>query len=246
MKAVLKSYVPRFTFIITRGDDRPVITLPASLLLLTALLVIASLIWSGSRLAATSNQANESAGKQARLQAMQQQLQTQLTRKQAELALRDSQISGLKQQIHQDEQDRHFMQQRLSMFDDVLAARVVAGVHILNPEAYWRKQDGHINYQLVLVKGENYPRWALGHMQFTARLADGKIIALSNTRGQTNIKYEITTHQFMEGTLLWDQQTAPTSLHVTLISKSGKNVRQADFPVLSFSSTQTATEEAQP
>ncbi|MDX8405532.1 MAG: hypothetical protein R8K50_05200 [Mariprofundus sp.] len=247
MKAVLKSYVPRSTITINRVRGRSPITIPTSLVLFIVVVCSASLIYAGTQWAAPDSKANNITDDRAHRQTIAQQ-QAQLARKEAELALRGSQITALKQQIHQGEQDRHLMQQRLSMFDDVLAARTVSGVHVLNPEAHWRQADGQIDYHLVLVKGNNYPRWALGHLQFRARLADGRMIALSDSRGKADIKYEMTTHLFMEGTLLWHETTAPSSLHVTLINHLGKKTGQADFPVLSFTGIpdQTTTEESKP
>jgi len=192
----------------------------------------ALLLYAGFRLGITS-QMDGLSQQTGSLKAEQRQLQAQIARSEAELILRDGQIDGLKQQIHQDIRDRQLTRQRLSMFDDVLAARAVRGVHVLHPEAHWQKDQGLIEYKLVLVKGENYPRWALGHLEFSTRMPDGKILTLTNPHGKTDIKYEMTTHLFMEGTLLWHEATPPSSLHVTLINHLDKKIRQADFPVFS-------------
>jgi len=215
-----------------RNGNRSFSAHPAPLLLAVAALAGIAL-YAGFHMGIT-RQAEGVARQTDILKAAQQKLQSQLASAEAEISLRDSQISGLKQQIHQDIRDRQLIRQRLSMFDDVLAARAVRGVHVLHPEAQWQKDKGVIEYQLVLVKGENYPRWALGHLQFSTRMPDGKILTLTDPHGKTDIKYEMTTHLFMEGTLLWHENTPPSALHVTLINHLDKKIREAEFPVVTI------------
>lgn len=235
MKPALNTFFPRFIVTIDRGSGRPLNFHPTAVLL-AFVVAVGLLLYAGFRLSFSAGHKDALAEQSDTLRTAQLQLQLRLARSQAELGLRNVQISGLKQQIRQDIQDSELTRKRLAMFDDVLAARRVRGVHVLHPEAQWQKDDGIIKYQLVLVKGENYPRWALGHLQFSTRMPDGKIIILSNPQGKTSIKYEMTTHLFMQGRLLWHKKTAPASLHVILINHRNKQIRQADLPVLSVSS----------
>lgn len=230
-KHASKPLVSPFGETTDRDGSRRTVGLHPAIILLTAALLAGIALYAGFHLGVTRQE--EGVARQTDiLKAAQQKLQSQLASAEAEISLRDSQISGLKQQIHQDIRDRQLIRQRLSMFDDVLAARTVRGVHVLHPEAQWQKDEGVIEYQLVLVKGENYPRWALGHLQFSTRMPDGKILTLTNPHGRTDIKYEMTTHLFMEGTLLWHGNTPPSALHVTLINHRGKKIREAEFPVV--------------
>ncbi|MDQ6993519.1 MAG: hypothetical protein Q9M31_08585 [Mariprofundus sp.] len=188
-------------------------------------------------MAPSTQQLNSSLDAQARQQTTIHKQQAELSRMQAEQALAHSQIEALKKQIHADMRTQHLMQKRLTWFDDVLEARTVKGVHILHPEAQWIKEQNLITYQLVLVKGENYPRWALGHMAFTTHTDDGKILRLKNTKGQSAIKYEMTTHKYLQGTLAWHSKDQPSTLHLTLINNYHKKIRQADFPITIVNST---------
>jgi len=217
---------------ISRWNGQHISFHPAAVLL--ALLAIGSLLFYGGFRQGFTTEVDGLAKQADILKAGQQQLQIKLARSEAELALRDSQINGLKQQIHQDIRDRQLTQQRLAMFDDVLAARTVRGVHVLHPEAHWLKAEGLIEYKLVLVKGENYPRWALGHLEFSTRMPDGEILNLTDAHGKMNIKYEMTTHLFMEGALLWHGKAPPSSIIVTLVNHLDKKIRQAESPVFSI------------
>lgn len=245
MKSALQACFSRYIVSLSRQGSPSGIHFhirPATLLA-GLVLIIALLLHTGARLFPISKPDNSHLQINTLMQA-QQQLQTQLANSEAELALREEQIANMKEQIRQDIKDRQLMRQRLAMFDDVLAARTVRGVHILHPEAHWRKEEGLIDYQMVLVKGENYPRWALGHMEFSTRMPDGNIITLTTTSGKSNTKYEMTTHIFMEGTLQWHSKTPPPPLHVTLVNHLNKKIRQADFPVHSV--TTITAEEAKP
>ncbi len=167
-----------------------------------------------------------------------QQKQDRLTGKLAEtealLSLSNGQIDGLKQEMALLGSENNIMKKRLAMFEDVLAARKVSGIHFLRPIATWR--DNHtIAYQLILVKGENYPRWIKGHLSFTVTGADGKSIPL-NPKKANNSKVEMKTHAFMEGTLIWPQQWLPDRLTVTLIDHLGRQKGTIEIPIFSSSS----------
>jgi len=236
MKSVIQACFSRFTLTLTRENGQRLGSLRIRLVLLLLLAILATILICSRVYRIATPPAQHDPQQINALLTEQQKLRVSLAHSEAEIALRDSQINGLKLQIHQDIRDRQLMRQRLAMFDDVLAARTVRGVHILHPEAHWRKHEQLIDYQMVLVKGENYPRWALGHMEFSTRLADGRIITLHNPHGRTAIKYEMTTHMFIEGQLVWHEATPPASLSVTLINHAHKKIREADVPVISITS----------
>jgi len=245
MKAVLQSYIPGFKLVIDRGSKRPPVNLSAIGLLFIIAIFIALPALAGFLVGlAQPAQKTVAQPTQTNSPATQPPLQLKLDQRDAELALRDSQLKSLQLQIEQDLRKEQVMRQRLAMFDDVLAARDVRGVHVLHPDMHWSEQDGVISYQLVLVKGENYPRWALGHVEFSARLPDGNSILLRDKKGRSEHKYEMTTHLFMEGTLLWPEKSAPTTLHVTLIDHRGKKIRQTDIPVFTMNSTEISQSAA--
>ncbi len=156
------------------------------------------------------------------MQQQKQALTEKLSETEALLALRDNQITSMQQLLQQDKQSIETMQRRLALFDEVLAERKVAGVHLLRPQAEW--QDEHtIAYQLILVKGKNYPRWIIGHLLFTAVDSKGHSSILQPTKkSNSGRKIEMTTQAFIEGTLKWSQSWRPDSLHITLIDHKGR------------------------
>lgn len=168
------------------------------------------------------------------MQALQQEkrtLNSKLAEAEAMLAVRDNQISSMQQLLQQDKQTIEAMQHRLDLFDDVLAARKVAGVHFLHPVVHW--QDDHtIAYQLILVKGKNYPRWIIGHLTF--RATSGKAHALTlqtGKKGNSGRKVEMTTQAFIEGNLHWPAAWRPSALHITLIDHKGRKKGSIAVPI---------------
>jgi len=159
------------------------------------------------------------------------QLNAKLAETEALLSLRDAQIQSMQQQLQQNSQQMQQMQQRLDLFDQVLAERKVAGVHFLRPSATWK--DKHtIAYQLILVKGENYPRWIIGHLVFTVTDAKGRSISLTITKKPNNgDKIEMTTQTFIEGELTWQPSWQPKILNITLFNHKGRNKGNISIPI---------------
>ncbi len=167
----------------------------------------------------------------AQLQYENRHLTSKLSETEAILALRDGQIEGMQQQLLRNSHETVAMKQRLAMFDDVLAARKVGGWHILHPTAEWQ-DDQSIAYHLVVVKGENYPRWAKGHLSFSVIAANGDLIPVQNRRGKRALKFDMTTHAFFEGMIPWSKAWQPKILYISLFDKRGKNSQQIEIPIL--------------
>jgi len=172
----------------------------------------------------------------AQLQYEQGNLIRKFAEAEAKLALRDSHIESMQQELIRNDHVMHGMKQRLTMFDDVLAARKVGGWHILQPRAQW--QDGQtIIYHLVVVKGENYPRWAKGHVSFSVIGPTGESIALDNKRGKRSLKFDMTTHAFFEGIIPWSRDWQAEMLIINLFDKRGKNNQKIEIPILKRQAT---------
>ncbi|MDQ7000608.1 MAG: hypothetical protein Q9M12_06985 [Mariprofundus sp.] len=169
------------------------------------------------------------------LQQKQDELTGKLAKTEAMLSLGKGQIDGLKQEMSLLGSENSIMKKRLAMFEDVLAARKVSGIHFLRPMATWQ-DNNTITYQLSLVKGENYPRWIKGHLSFSVTGADGQVITLSAKKGKRSLKVEMKTHAFMEGTLAWPQTWQPDRLTITLIDHLGRQKGKIEIPIFSSSS----------
>jgi len=196
-------------------------------LLLVFLLLLATL-WLMASSSSTSTQQMQHI---AQLQYEQNNLSRKLSETEALLALRNSQTDSMQQELMRNRHAMHGMQQRLTMFDDVLAARKVGGWHILHPKAQWQDEQ-NITYHLVVVKGENYPRWAKGHLSFSVIDPNGETVTLDNKAGKRSLKFDMTTHAFFEGIIPWSQDWQAEMLIISLFDKRGKNNQQIEIPIL--------------
>ncbi len=167
----------------------------------------------------------------AQLQYEQRNLSSKLAEVEAMLALRDAQIESMQAESLRNAHDMRLMNKRLAMFDDVLAARKVGGWHILHPTAQWL-DDHAIAYSLVVVKGENYPRWAKGHISFSVMDSNGQTIALENKAGKRSLRFDVTTHVFFEGTIPWSKNWQAKVLTISLFDKRGKNNQKIEIPIV--------------
>lgn len=178
-----------------------------------------------------SSQRNQLLEQFVQLQQQNHQLTDKLSETEAKLALSKGQLAGMKQESTLLRSQNRSMQTRLDMFDDILASRKVHGIHFLRPTATWNSDDHSIAYQLILVKGENYPRWIKGHLAFSSLDSSGKAMALKTTRGKAGHKVEMTTHQFIEGKLACQDSWQPTTLKITLINHLGRVKGRIEIPI---------------
>lgn len=172
----------------------------------------------------------------------QQSLLTQKNSKvEAQLSLRDAQIHAMKQQQKQLEHENMTMRKRLDMFDDVLAARKKKGLHLLKPSAYWKQSD-LISYSLILVKGQNFPRWQKGELSFAVINPQGEKLALRSPKGREKYKFDMTTQQFVSGSLVWAESWQPENLIITVVDLTSRNTNRFTIPILSHARIQPAQE----
>jgi len=218
---------------------------PFTLLLMT-LGVLAAIGLAANLLFRSSEQVGNHSDKQQQAIKLQQDKQADLRGKLSEtealLSLRDAQIKSMQQQLQRDKTDMQRMQQRLDLFDQVLAERKISGVHFLRPLAVW-KGNHSIAYQLILVKGNNYPRWIIGHLAFSVVGDKGHSIVLPTSKKEkSGFKIEMTEQTFIEGTLYWQPSWHPQSLNVTLINHLGRNKGSINIPITQ--AEQQSTEQA--
>jgi len=199
------------------------------LIMLLTLLAIAAV--AGSRYFPQKQQESQLPGVIAQLQHERKQLNERLAETEAMLALRDGQIEGLEQEMELLRGEKLAMTKRLDMFDDVLAARKVKGVHFLRPSFIWSDETS-IRYQMILVKGENYPRWLNGHLEFSVVDTNGQSSLLNNKKNKNQHKVEMTTQTFIEGTLHWPNDWIPQNIKTTMIDHLGKKKGHIEVPIL--------------
>ncbi len=202
---------------------RPVVIITLTLLLLAAAVAIGVA-------SAPQEQQTTMLAQVAHLQHEQKRLNGVLSETEAMLSLRDGQIEGLKQEMVLLRSEKLAMQKRLEVFDDVLAARKVKGIHFLRPQFVWQDKQ-LISYKMILVKGENYPRWIIGQLKFSVTDSLGNVLFLNNEKGKDSHTIEMTTHEYVEGTLVWAQQWQPEKLTVSLINHLGVQTDSIEIPI---------------
>lgn len=204
---------------------------PVVTVLMIALIAIISTVMLITSVASTKQTLLSQQQQIAFLQHQQSQLMKERSELEASLSLSNGQIEAIKQELNLLNHDKNSMQQRLNMFDQVLAARKVKGVHLLRSSAQWR--DSHtIAYDLILVKGQNYPRWAQGILKFYAVNGEGEMIQLKTDSGKQHLKYETTTQLFLEGTLLWPEAWQAEKLFIVVYNHNRKQINQTETPIL--------------
>ncbi|ATX81466.1 hypothetical protein Ga0123462_0596 [Mariprofundus ferrinatatus] len=204
---------------------------PVVLLIVAVLLVVTVSVIIISALA-SDKQAYYLQEQQSReLQLKHEQLRKQSAETEALLSLSNAQIEAMKQELQRLVHKNSAMQKRLTMFDDVLAARKVKGVHLLRPSAA-QQENNLISYNLILVKGDNYPRWAHGWLQFSILSADGNETVLLSPKGKDRVKFEMTGQEFIDGSLLGPNSWSPEQLIITVFNEKGKQTGRVTVPIL--------------
>ncbi|MDX8384351.1 MAG: hypothetical protein R8M45_09735, partial [Ghiorsea sp.] len=96
---------------------------------------------------------------------------------------------------------------------------------------HWQGEHS-IAYQLVVVKGLNYPRWAKGNIRFSVLGQHGESIPLDNKRGKKKRAFDMTSHAFFEGVIPWSKGWKAKTLIISLIDKRGRNNQKVEVPIL--------------
>ncbi len=154
------------------------------------------------------------------LQQQNQGLQDQAASLQGEFALAKEQIDGLKKELLSGQQKNETLRQRLNIYESILEARKSGGVRILRATA--RIKEGNIlNYNLVLVKGGNYPRSVRGSVRIHAIGGKGQKALLKLGKKTAELPYKMDTHVFLEGNTPWQHTWQPEKLQITRLNYQG-------------------------
>jgi len=154
-------------------------------------------------------------------------LRDQIATFEGELALANEQIDGLKNELLAGQQRNEEVQQSRNIYESILEARKSSGVRILRASASL-EEGNRIKYNIVLVKGGNYPRSVSGSVRLTALGSDGQQWVLkANPKGK-NITYKMDTHAFLEGNVIWTQEWQPIKLQITRMNYQGAERDQVD------------------
>ncbi|NWF36819.1 hypothetical protein [Mariprofundus sp. KV] len=244
MKSLYEAFTAPVHFKLTQSNGKRTLSFrlyPIVLLLAAALLFIIISVGTITMLALDKQLLVSQQHQISELQHQQSLLSQQNSKVEAQLSLRDAQIEAMKQQQKQLEHKNINMQKRLDMFDDVLAARKKKGLHMLKPAAYWKQSD-QISYSLILVKGQNFPRWQKGELSFSVMNPEGEELPLRNLKGREKYKFDMTTQQFVSGSLVWAESWQPENLIITIVDLTNRNTDRFSIPISSQARIQPAQE----
>jgi len=248
MKSLYEAFNAPIHFNLSQLDGKRSLSFhlyPIVLLLVAGLLFIIISVAIITALATDKQTMFSQQSQTSELQQQLERLQQKNTETEVFLSLRDAQVDTMKQEVERLQHERSAMQKRLEMFDEVLAARKVKGVHMLRPSAQW-KNNNLISYSLILVKGENYPRWRKGTLQFSVKTPEGKVLQLQNPKGKSSHKFEMTTQAFITGSLAWSEPWKPETLIITMFTEKGKQTGEVTVPILNHALIDTDATKEEP
>lgn len=159
-----------------------------------------------------------------------QHYENRLAATSSELALKQSELDSLQNELHGQRGHIEQLNQRLHMFESILAGQKAAGVHILKAEAGWQGRKT-LAYSLVLVKGGSYPRRVNGSVRLTARGPHGQELVLRLGKKQMELPYRMETHTFLHGNLEWTHNWIPDKILVSRLSRKGRVQEEIEIPI---------------
>ncbi len=159
-----------------------------------------------------------------------QRYESQLAEVNSELAIKQSRLKSLQNEVRGQSGRIEQLGLRLQMLESILAAQKTAGIHILKAEASWQDRKT-LAYSLVLVKGGSYPRRATGSLRLTARGPDGQELVLWLGEKQTELPYHMETHTFLHGKLEWTSDWLPDKILVSRLDRKGTIREEIEIPI---------------
>jgi len=176
----------------------------------------------------------------AQLQHMNRDIRKKLTETQANLVLGNEQINGLKAELKAIQRQIEPMKRRIRAYESILEARKSSGVHILRARANWKNRH-LIAYDIVLVKGGNYPRSVAGSLRITARDGDGHAEKINLGKNTPELPYRMETHTFMRGDFQWYRNWRPDHLLIVRLNQQGKQRDQTEIDIQGGTKYETGT-----
>jgi len=168
------------------------------------------------------------------IQSAQWQRQLQESRNQAAearatLKIRNARIQALEEELARSERHARELASRIRIYESILEARKSAGVRILRAKAHWTPPN-LIAWDIVLVKGGNYPRRVAGSLKLIG-MDDGGHQALLRVADDETLPYRMETHTFLRGSAPWLETWRPTRLRIIRLNHRGEARDQLDIVI---------------
>jgi hypothetical protein len=144
--------------------------------------------------------------------------------------LKTEQIKSLQVTIDKQQSRIENLNGRMDMFESILQARKTSGVQML--KANVRKVgNSQVEYNLVLVKGGNYPRRVSGHIKLLAIDAQQGETALLLNKDSDKLNYRMETHTFLHGTARWEGEVKPVKFVAVLFDRHGREISRTQCDI---------------
>ncbi len=202
-------------------------TTPRAVLGWGALLVVICL--TAGWLLATPLQHRAASHRTAEWQRQLQAVRDQLAEAQATLQIRDARIQALENELKRSEANAREMESRIRVYESILEARKGAGVRILTAKAHWMPPN-LIVWDIVLVKGGNYPRRVTGSLKLIGMDDHGHQALLQPGHDET-LPYRMETHTFLRGSAPWTEAWRPTRLRIIRLNQRGEMRDSIDIAI---------------
>ncbi|MDQ6978958.1 MAG: hypothetical protein Q9M09_02135 [Mariprofundaceae bacterium] len=146
-----------------------------------------------------------------------------------QLGIRDEQINMLKQEIKTQQEHYRGLQERLHLYDSLLAARRGDSLQLLQFKAT-PAGDAAFDVELALVRGGTTPRWVSGSVKLFALDHKGKKVPLLLSNSKYKLPYRIESHTFVHETARWLQSAPPGNmLYAHVYDNKGKLLLKKSF-----------------
>ena len=144
-----------------------------------------------------------------------------LAESEAERRILQAQVTALKEELKHSRGEAEQLARRIRAYESILEARKTTGVRILRASARWIMPPA-IAYDIVLVKGGNYPRRVAGSLRLIALDDDGRQMAIQASNDAPELPYRMETHTFLRGTIPWKEDWRPTRLRIIRLNGKGE------------------------
>lgn len=161
-------------------------------------------------------------------------LRNQLATHQGELSVAEGQIDALKGELTASQQQAEKLKQKQMIYESILQARRLSGVHLLQASAHMDAAGTGTDakklfYSVVLVQGGNYPSRIKGSLRITAIGKNGQKQVLQLGKKSAELPYVMVAQIFLQGSVIWQQDWRPVTLHISRLNAKGEERDQMDI-----------------
>ncbi|HKJ83393.1 MAG TPA: hypothetical protein VJ961_05150 [Mariprofundaceae bacterium] len=164
------------------------------------------------------------------LQRAHKKVQNRLAETEAALELKNKQFDALEKTLDDQRGRLEQLKQRITMYDSILDARRAGKTRILQAKAAWQDKNV-LTYDIVLVKGGNYPRYVHGKLRLYVSDGAGHKQLLHLGHKAPELPYKMETHTFLHGSIQWKEDWRPDHMQIIRIDRHGSEGDQTEIAI---------------